>query len=94
MAEKAALAGLAYGGGKTVVALQEATAAEFTGPRRGELLADVADLVESFGGRYITGPDIGTSPQDMAVLRQRTAYALCLPESAGGPDRFFAGDRR
>jgi leucine dehydrogenase len=84
MTEKAALAGMAYGGGKTVVALEEATAARFTGPDRGDLLADVADLVESFGGRYITGPDIGSSPDDMAVLRQRTAHALCLPESLGG----------
>lgn len=84
MTEKAALAGLEYGGGKTVVALEPGSAAEFTGPRRGDLLADVADLVESFGGRYFTGPDIGSSPDDMAVLRQRTAYALCLPESAGG----------
>src|ERR1700712_4448459 len=46
MTEKAALAGMAYGGGKTVVALEEATAARFTGPDRGDLLADVADLVE------------------------------------------------
>jgi leucine dehydrogenase len=84
MTEKAALAGLAHGGGKTVVALDAATAAEFTGPRRGELLADVADLVESFDGGYLTGPDVGSSPADMVEIGRGTSRALCRPESAGG----------
>ena len=42
MTEKAALAGLAYGGGKTVVALD----APVTGAGRAGLLADVADLAD------------------------------------------------
>ncbi|AGZ41505.1 Glu/Leu/Phe/Val dehydrogenase dimerization domain-containing protein [Actinoplanes friuliensis] len=78
MTEKAALAGLPYGGGKTVVAL------EGPEPRRADLLADVGDLVESFGGRYLTGPDVGTSPDDMTVLRRTTEHVLCRPESEGG----------
>ena len=82
MTEKAALAGLAYGGGKTVVALD----APITGADRPRLLADVADLVESFGGSYITGPDVGSSPEDMAVIRRTTEHALCSPQSAGGGD--------
>ncbi|WP_229372788.1 Glu/Leu/Phe/Val dehydrogenase dimerization domain-containing protein [Umezawaea beigongshangensis] len=84
MTEKAALAGLAHGGGKTVVALDAGSAAEFTGPRRGELLADVADLVESFDGGYLTGPDVGSAPQDMIEIGRGTSRALCRPESAGG----------
>jgi glutamate dehydrogenase/leucine dehydrogenase len=83
MTEKAALAGLEHGGGKTVVVL-DAAAPDPTGPRRDDLLADVADLVESFGGRYIIGPDVGSSPADMAVIGERTRHVLCRPESAGG----------
>ncbi|HEX6345260.1 Glu/Leu/Phe/Val dehydrogenase dimerization domain-containing protein [Umezawaea sp.] len=84
MTEKAALAGLAHGGGKTVVALDPATAAEFTGPRRADLLADVADLVETFDGGYHTGPDVGSSPEDMTTIGRGTTRALCRPVSAGG----------
>ncbi|HWO69047.1 MAG TPA: Glu/Leu/Phe/Val dehydrogenase dimerization domain-containing protein [Umezawaea sp.] len=84
MTEKAALAGLAHGGGKTVVALDPATAAEFTGPRRADLLADVADVVAGFDGGYSTGPDIGSTPQDMIAIGRGTTRALCRPESAGG----------
>lgn len=84
MTEKAALAGLDHGGGKTVVALDPATAAEFSGPRRRDLLHDIGDVVQSFDGRYWTGPDVGSSPRDMAVIGERTPYVLCRPEGAGG----------
>jgi leucine dehydrogenase len=49
-----------------------------------DLLADIGDLVESFRGDYITGPDIGSGPEDMAVIRERTAHVLCRPEFLGG----------
>ncbi|GGP87863.1 Glu/Leu/Phe/Val dehydrogenase family protein [Saccharothrix coeruleofusca] len=84
MTEKAALAGLDHGGGKTVVALDGSTSADWTGARRADLLADVAEVVEGFGGDYIIGPDIGTSPEDMALLWSGTRHVLCRPESAGG----------
>jgi leucine dehydrogenase len=84
MTEKAAHAGLACGGGKTVVALDPASADEFTGPRRSELLADIASLVDGFGGRYFTGPDIGSTPEDMVEIGRHTPWVLCRPESAGG----------
>jgi glutamate dehydrogenase/leucine dehydrogenase len=85
MTAKAALASLPYGGGKTVVALSPGTAASYAGGAlRGDLLADIGEAVESLGGRYITGPDVGTSPDDMAVIGQRTRHVLCRPASAGG----------
>ena len=52
--------------------------------RRGDLLADVGEAVESFDGSYITGPDVGTSPEDMAVIGHRTRHVLCRPQDAGG----------
>ncbi len=84
MTEKAALAGLDHGGGKTVVALDGTSSADWTGSRRDDLLDDIADVIEGFDGAYITGPDIGTSPQDMARLHSRTRHVLCRPEAQGG----------
>ena len=51
MTAKTALAGMPYGGGKTVVALSPATAALYAGDRRADLLADIGEAVESLGGR-------------------------------------------
>ncbi len=84
MTEKAALAGLEHGGGKTVVALTEGSSADWTGARRSELLADIGDLVEDLDGRYWTGPDIGTGPADMAEIHRRTRQVFCRPETDGG----------
>lgn len=84
MTDKAALAGLNHGGGKTVVALDGSSSGDWVGSRRGDLLADVADGINSFDGRYVTGPDIGTSPDDMGQLWNRTGHALCRPEDQGG----------
>lgn len=82
MSYKCAVAGLAYGGGKAVVALdRNADPARLD---RRSVLLDVGDLVAEFGGRYSTGPDVGTSADDMVVVRERTAHAFCLPESHGG----------
>jgi leucine dehydrogenase len=79
MTEKSALSGLPHGGGKTVVALDPS----ITFDRR-DLLHDIGDVVDSFGGGYSTGPDVGTSPDDMVVIRERTPHVFCLPEHAGG----------
>ncbi|MFI5958231.1 Glu/Leu/Phe/Val dehydrogenase dimerization domain-containing protein [Cryptosporangium sp. NPDC051539] len=79
MTAKNALAGLANGGGKTVVALPPGAR-----PDRRELLLDVGDAVEALGGRYGTGPDVGTSSDDMVVIGERTSHAFCRPVSAGG----------
>jgi leucine dehydrogenase len=84
MTAKAALAGMPYGGGKTVVALAPDTAAGCAVARRTDLLADIGEAVESLGGRYITGPDVGTSPDDMAVIGRYTRHVLCRPRDAGG----------
>ena len=84
MTAKAALAEMPYGGGKTVVVLSPGTAAHYAGTRRTDLLADVGEVVESLGGRYITGPDVGTSPEDMAIIGHHTRHVLCRPAGAGG----------
>ncbi|KAB2340647.1 Glu/Leu/Phe/Val family dehydrogenase [Actinomadura rudentiformis] len=82
MTAKCAVAGLANGGGKTVVAVPESTVLDVA--LRRKVLEDVADAVASLNGAYATGPDVGTTPQDMAAIGERTAHVFCKPEERGG----------
>ncbi len=82
MAEKCALNGLAYGGGKTMVPL--AAGPPPAGDHRRDLLLDIGDAVTALGGRYATGPDVGTTPVDMSVIGSRTSHVFCRPVSHGG----------
>ena len=82
MSAKSALAGLPNGGGKTVVALSPGQALD--GTARRDMLHDVADVIAGLGGAYATGPDMGTGPDDMATIAERTPYAFCRPVGAGG----------
>jgi leucine dehydrogenase len=82
MTAKCAVAGLAYGGGKSVLALEPGRV--LSPAERRDVLLDHADLIAEFGGTYLAGPDVGTGPADMLVLREVSAFAFCTPESAGG----------
>jgi glutamate dehydrogenase/leucine dehydrogenase len=82
MTAKCAVAGLDNGGGKTVVALPEGL--ELTPSLRREVLDDVADTIAALDGRYATGPDVGTTPADMAVIGERTGHVFCRPARQGG----------
>ncbi|HEU5035160.1 MAG TPA: Glu/Leu/Phe/Val dehydrogenase dimerization domain-containing protein [Mycobacteriales bacterium] len=82
MTYKSALAGLPLGGGKSVIALPPAY--ELTGSERRDVMLDLGDVVESLHGTYGVAEDVGTTAEDMLVASERTRYAYCLPESAGG----------
>jgi glutamate dehydrogenase/leucine dehydrogenase len=82
MSAKCALAGLPHGGGKTVVALPPGHTLD-TAARR-DVLHDVGDSIAALDGRYATGPDVGTGPDDMRTIAERTRHVFCRPESAGG----------
>jgi leucine dehydrogenase len=82
MTAKFAMAGLARGGGKSVVALPEGF--ELTAARRRDLLLDVADAIEALGGLYAVGPDVGTSSEDMVVIGERSSQVFCKPAEWGG----------
>ncbi len=82
MTEKCALAGLPHGGGKAVIALPPDEPVDPA--RRRAALLDLGDVVASFDGRYGVGEDVGTSVDDMAVVRERTAYAYGQAEELGG----------
>ncbi|MGI5459115.1 Glu/Leu/Phe/Val dehydrogenase dimerization domain-containing protein [Streptomyces sp. CA-249302] len=82
MTYKCAVSGLDFGGGKTVIALDEHT--DLTPELRAAALADLGELIASFEGGYLAGPDVGTTPDDMVVLRHSSPYVFCLPEEHGG----------
>ncbi|MFD5234033.1 GNAT family N-acetyltransferase [Streptomyces qaidamensis] len=82
MTAKFAVAGLPSGGGKAVVALPERE--ELDDGRRRDVLRDVADVIASLDGLYATGPDVGTGPEDMAVIGETTPHVFCRPVRLGG----------
>ena len=82
MTLKCALAGLPLGGGKSVIALPPDT--RLDAERRRAVLLDLGDLIDTFGGRYGVGEDVGTTAEDMLIVRERTEFAYCLPANQGG----------
>ncbi|HVE98909.1 MAG TPA: Glu/Leu/Phe/Val dehydrogenase dimerization domain-containing protein [Mycobacteriales bacterium] len=80
MTYKMAIAGLPMGGGKSVLAVP----GELTSDDRRHLLARHAHNVETLGGSYRTGPDVGTTAADMDVLREFTSYAFGRSPERGG----------
>lgn len=92
MTYKAALAGLAHGGGKSVLVRPD-------GPfDREALFRAFGRFVRDLGGRYITAEDSGTSLQDMETIRTETKHVTGIDPSHGGsgdPSPFTAlGVRR
>jgi leucine dehydrogenase len=82
MTDKCAVAGMDFGGAKSVIALRPGL--RLDAGQRHSVLLDHAELIASLDGQYLAGPDIGTGPEDMLVLREHGAPAFCVPESAGG----------
>lgn len=74
MTYKSAMAGVPLGGGKSVII--GCPRADKTD----DLLREMGDFVESFGGTYITAEDVGTSVRDMSVIRERTKFVAGLVE--------------
>lgn len=72
MSYKAAAAGLPMGGGKSVII------ADHGSTPREDLFRAHGRLVEHLGGRYITAEDVGTSHQDMAIVRRETVHVAGL----------------
>lgn len=80
MTYKAAAAGLDLGGGKAVI---------IGDPRRIKneaLLRAYGRFIETLGGRYITAEDIGTSRDDMDMIRRETRYVTGVSPALGGSD--------
>ena len=76
---KAAIMDLPYGGGKTVVIGDPAR------DKTPALLLALARAVERLHGRYIIADDIGTSIDDLAVMRQVTRHTAAATLAARAP---------
>src|SRR6266498_800318 len=78
MTYKAAAAGLDLGGGKAVI---------IGDPKRiksEELLRAYGRFIDSLGGRYITAEDVGTSREDMDMIRRETPFVTGMSVTMGG----------
>ncbi len=78
MTYKAAAAGLDLGGGKAVI---------IGDPKRiksEELLRAYGRFIDTLQGRYITAEDVGTTGQDMDMLRRETRSVVGVSPAMGG----------
>jgi leucine dehydrogenase len=80
MTRKLAVLGLPCVGGKAVLAVPSVP----TGDERRRVLERYAELVDSLGGTFVTGPDVNTSEADMDVIAARTRYVFCRSVANGG----------
>jgi leucine dehydrogenase len=78
MTYKAAAAGLDLGGGKAVIIGDPAT------DRTEARLRTYGRFVDSLGGRYITAEDVGTTQDDMDLIRRETPSVTGVSRSLGG----------
>ena len=79
MTYKNVTAGLPVGGGKSVI-LREDGAFD-----REALFLAHGRAVERLGGLYTSGEDVGTSPEDMAIMLRETRYVAGLADRSGDP---------
>jgi leucine dehydrogenase len=70
-----------FGGGKTVLAIPRALAGE----ERIGLLHRFGALMNSLGGRYATGADLGTTTQDMQTIAEVSEYVIGVHGRTSGP---------
>jgi leucine dehydrogenase len=80
MTLKAAVAGMPCGGAKAVIS----GIGPLSGTERDGLLQRYGELVEQLGGRFVTGPDIGTAEADMDVIGRQTDHVFCRTVERGG----------
>ena len=78
MTYKYAAAGVNLGGGKAVIIGDPRT------EKTEGLLRAMGRFIQSLGGEYQTGEDVGTTLDDMEVLYGETEYVVTLPEHCGG----------
>lgn len=81
MTYKLALTGFPCGGGKAVISIPK----NFDHSHRPELLRRYGTLIKQLGGLYQTGPDVGTSAQDMDIVAETGApHVFCRTPDKGG----------
>ena len=81
MTYKFATPGLPFGGAKAVIMVP----ADLDPAQRPDLLRRYGTAVGELGGRFLTGPDVGTSPRDMDLISETAGqHVFCRTAEAGG----------
>lgn len=80
MTHKWAAIDVDFGGGKTVLAIPH----EMHGAERKGLLRRLGTMLNTLGGRYGTGVDLGTTPDDMDIVKQVSQWVFAGDASRGG----------
>ena len=86
MTFKSAVAGVGFGGGKSVII------ADPKKQKTPELLAAFGAIVDRLGGAYICAEDVGCTTDDVNIIRRSTKYVTGLShaKSSGDPGPFTA----
>jgi len=79
MTMKAAVAGLAQGGGKTVVLWDDSHAS-----RPDAFLSSLGRCIDALGGRYLAAEDVGATQRDMDGIAAETAWVTGVDPARGG----------
>jgi leucine dehydrogenase len=78
MTYKAAIAGLDVGGAKGILIGNPET------DKNEALFRSLGRFIHSLGGRYIASEDVGTTSDDMELIRLETPHVVGVPEANGG----------
>lgn len=86
MTYKSAVAQDGLGGGKSVII------ADPKKQKSEQLLLSFGSVIDTLQGSYIAAEDVGTTTEDMVIIKKRTPYVCALPtdKSSGDPSRFTA----
>lgn len=84
MTYKNALAGLPFGGGKSVIIGDAKTM------KSEALFRAFGRFLNSLGGRYVTAEDVGTSTKDIAHIQKETNFVAGIEGLSGDPSPFTA----
>ncbi|MGF1623737.1 MAG: Glu/Leu/Phe/Val dehydrogenase dimerization domain-containing protein [Alphaproteobacteria bacterium] len=79
MTYKSALAGLSFGGGKSVII------GDPRSQKTPALMAAMGRAVERLGGGYIVAEDVGIGTADVVAMARETAHVAGLPDQGGDP---------
>jgi leucine dehydrogenase len=82
MTYKWAAAGMEFGGGKSVLAVT----GHLDLPNRAGVLRRLGRLIDSLCGAYSTGEDLGTTPEDMAIVAEQTQWVHGIHPGARAVD--------
>jgi leucine dehydrogenase len=85
MTYKYAISGINMGGAKAVIWVDD------NDHNTEELYRAYGRMVDSFGGRFVTGGDVGTDERELRWMNMETDYVLGLPEQFDHPEGYHGG---